>query len=47
MKIIIGTVLQHFVVESDETVKTLRVTTDISVRPVKGHMIRLKERKSL
>lgn len=47
MKIIIGTILQHFIIESDETVKTLRVTTDISIRPVNGHLIRLKERMCL
>lgn len=47
MKIIIGTILQHFVIASDEDVKTLRITTDISIRPVNGHLIRLKERKYL
>lgn len=45
MKIVIGTILQHYVIECDETVKTLEITNDISVRPVNGHLIRLKERK--
>nr|NP_001352313.1 cytochrome P450 4c3-like [Anoplophora glabripennis] len=45
MKIIIGTILQNYIIECGGNLKDLKLLTDVSIRPSGGYMIRIKNRK--
>nr|WCC58122.1 cytochrome P450 [Pharsalia antennata] len=45
MKIIIGTILQSYVIECEGCLRDLKLVTDVSIRPSDGYMIKIKNRK--
>jgi hypothetical protein len=44
LKITLGTILLHYVLECQRKVEDIKLTTDISVRPLCGYLIKIKER---
>ncbi|KAJ3628001.1 hypothetical protein MTP99_015332 [Tenebrio molitor] len=44
MKILLGTILLNFELESDRKVEDIMLTTDVSIRPIDGYSIKIKNR---
>ncbi|CAH1373957.1 unnamed protein product [Tenebrio molitor] len=44
MKILLGTILLNFELECDRKVEDIKLTTDISIRPIDGYPIKIKNR---